>query len=261
MNNYLFLYLMAKSYQLENPFVKLGKSELITTIAILLFRFKFPSEFNYIYSSFTHGSIPDELQFVIILMLGLTLGLLFNLVVESADITIVNFLYGKKIMKQEKTKIEEIVYRICRFFKVTKVKNKIDNGSEKSINDLIEYYKNKDSNWKYHHYFIMKENHFIFYNLVRTFGNRYSKICETDSAEKRYKTSAFFSVYGGFFILILIMLLKPPIIDFINLILIVCCLIGILFFFKGAAVTVRRLSEFMMIVLEELDKVDNVFEK
>ena len=183
---------MIENPTIESAFTRLGRTELIAALIILLIRIKYPDEFINVFSkTLNKTGLLFEEQIIIIISLALTLGLLINLGAESAKI----FFNTKKYNRSKCKKIIEILKDAFN------EENKID-----QIKDELKIkFKPRIKNNPYEHYFKNPENKIIFYNLVRTIGNRYSRICYTDLPEYLFRLSAYYMIY--YIILIITMVI------------------------------------------------------
>ena len=239
---------MAENTYFETPLSRLGRSELIATISIFLFRIKFPDLFkDFFLTIIKNETVFDQYQIVIILSLGLTFGLIINLVVEFSRIFITTILWG-----EPKFKI------IKRLSKINKTISELIDETKKEIDDYEKKEKKEHPN---RHYFKHPEKPIIFYNLVRTLGNRYSKICHTDSAEFLFRLSAYFIAYSVVLFIIAFCLLLPSNYNAFIFLSFGFCSFGFLFLLYSSYKSYQRLIELMELALKEAAQPNNVYDR
>lgn len=209
---------MVENLQIESSLLKLGRSELIATIIIFAIRIKYPDIFSNLLQDVYPYMTSFELQIPIMIILGLIIGLFINLGTESAEVFILlNFFWKRYKLEDEYQMIKE------------------------KIGDIPTYSP----------YFDFKEKHLVYYNIIRTIGNRYSKNCDTILAENRYRHSAYFMVYGFIFLISLFILLIPPDYNPIIILIIIGFIVAIIMLFYSAHQSFKRLKELIHLAVVE----------
>ena len=160
---------MVETLKLDSSLSKLGKSELITAGLLTMLRIKYPIIFTTIFKDvFSISPNEVELQFIAILGIGFISGLMINLFTESSEIFINSTVYSF------------INYRF------SKKRNNDEEEEWFNLNTIAKDYKSKLAKTeKYSPLSKFHEPSLVYYNLVRTLGNRYSKQCDTVLAENR----------------------------------------------------------------------------
>lgn len=238
---------MVENPYIESPFTRLGRTELIAMAIIILIRLKYPDDFINIFQTMLNTTdMSYQIQIVIIISSALTLGLLINLGIESTKVFFNTRFYFKS---QSKKKIEMLKDTFDGKYTITEVKTELNIKFEPKI-----------KNNPYEHYFKHPEDKIIFYNLIRTIGNRYSRLSHTESPEYLFNISAYFTVY--YFILIGLLLIILPKINIILVDMVILSLLGlyIFFFWYSSHITFKRLDELMELALIEIVRDKNVFE-